>query len=96
MSKQWMCDVWTNVPLTGTRRAALMAVAQAANEQGNCYLRMKELAPLAGVTRPHLQKCIRFLREERWLVSQRVLGQGGTLVYQLNLAKIKRSAREAA
>jgi hypothetical protein len=37
MSERLLQRVWTNFPGGGSRLQVLQAIAEAANEQGNCY-----------------------------------------------------------
>lgn len=94
MSEKVMQLVWTHFPGGGSRLQVLQAVAEAANEQGNCYPSLAQLALAARMSRSSTWRALMCLRQERWIVTDRVLGRGGVLILQINLPKLSRSRRE--
>ena len=95
MSEKLLQRVWTNFPGGGSRLQILQAVAEAANEQGNCYPSLAQLAAAARMSRSNAWRALKRLRQERWIVADRVLGRGGVLILQLNLPKLGRSLRDS-
>ena len=66
----------------------LQAVAEAANEQGNCYPSLAQFAAAARMSRSNAWRTLKHLRQERWIVTNRILGRGGVLILQINLQKL--------
>ena len=93
MSTNLLQAVWSHFPGGGAELPMLLAIAEASNEQGNCYLPLVKLARAARQSRANGHRAISRLRRERWIVTSRMLGKGGQLVYQLNLPKLARSVR---
>ena len=96
MSEKLLRLVWTNFPAGGSRLQVLQAIAEAANEQGNCYPSLTRLALGARMSRSSTWRALRRLRRERWIVTDRVLGRGGVLILQINLPKLAKSGRAKA
>jgi DNA-binding IclR family transcriptional regulator len=71
----------------------LQAIAEAAFDQGNVYLPMARLASLSRLSVSTTFAAVKALRKDRWLVTDRKLGRGGALIYQLNLRLLERSIR---
>lgn len=71
-----MQQVWTNFPDGDSRLQVLQAIAEAANEQGNCYPSLAQLAFAARMSRSSVWRALKRLRRERWIVTDRVLGRG--------------------
>jgi hypothetical protein len=94
MSDKMLLTVWRNCPVGGSALLLLAALAEACNEQGNCYVKLADLAAAARISRKSATLATKLLRDERWIVSSRISGQGGKLVYQLNIPKLNRSQRE--
>jgi hypothetical protein len=94
MSEKLLQRVWTNFPGGGSRLQILLAVAEAANDQGNCYPSLAQLAAAARMSRSSAWRALRRLRQERWVVTDRILGRRGVLILQLDLSLLSRSARE--
>lgn len=93
MSEKLTHQVWTNFPEGGSRLQVLQAIAEAANDQGNCYPALSQLAILARMSRSNVWRSLKRLRKDRWIVTDRVLGRGGVLIIQINLPKLGRSCR---
>jgi hypothetical protein len=93
MSEKLLRLVWTNFPGGGSRLLVLQAVAEAANDQGNCYPSLAQLALAARTSRSNVWRALKRLRQERWVVADRILGRNGVLVLQINLPKLARSTR---
>jgi CTP-dependent riboflavin kinase len=94
MSEKLLQLVWRNFPEGGSRLQVLQAVAEAANEQGNCYPSLAHLAVAARMSRSSAWRALKRLRRERWIVTDRILGRGGVLILQINVPKLGRSCRE--
>ena len=94
MSAALLQLVWERYPQPGARLNVLQAIAEAANEQGNCYVTVTQIGAAARLSRSAAQRAVNQLRDERWIVTSRMLGQGARLVYQLNLPKLTRSCRD--
>lgn len=93
MSKELVDLTWSNFPEGGSKLAILMAIAEASNREGNCGI---PLAKLAGFSRVSLSTAfiaVKALRQERWIVTDRIRGQGGILVMQIAIPKLNRSTR---
>ena len=93
MSDRLLLQVWTKCTEGSSALGLFQAIAESANEQGNCYLPIAYLAAAARMSRKNAFRALRRLREDRWIVTSRILGQGGRLVIQINLPKLARSAR---
>ena len=93
MSDRLLLKVWGRCSEGGSPLALLQAIAEAANEQGNCYLPVADLAAAARMSRENAFRALRRLKADRWVITSRILGQGGTLVFQVNEPKLGRSAR---
>jgi hypothetical protein len=93
MSERLLRLVWTNFPGGGSRLQVLQAVAEAANEQGNCYPSLAQLSLAARMSRSNAWRALKRLRQDRWIVADRILGRRGVLVLQINLPKLDRSTR---
>jgi hypothetical protein len=93
MSDRLLLMVRKQYPEGGVGLNLLEAIAEAANEDGNCYLTMGHLAALARITRGATLTNIAKLRDARWIVTDRIMGKGSKLIYQLNIAKLQRSSR---
>src|SRR5215469_13139197 len=87
--------VWTNFPGGGSRLQVLQAVAEAENEQGNRYPSLAQLAVAARMSRSNAWRTLKRLRQDRWIVADRILGRGGVLILQINIPKLSRSLRES-
>ena len=83
MSEKLTHQVWTNFPEGGSRLQVLQAIAEAANDQGNCYPALSQLAILARMSRSNVWRSLKRLRKDRWIVTDRVLGRGGVLIIQI-------------
>lgn len=93
MGREFVISTWENFPGSGSKLTVLMAIAEAANQAGNTYLAMAEIAGAARVSKSAVEKAVRWLRAERWLVAAPIMGRGNLLAYQLNLPKLQRSVR---
>src|SRR4051794_16945301 len=85
--------VWRNFPGNGAKLNVLQAIAEMANEAGNFYASMQTLAERSRVSPSTVFVAVKALRRDRWIVTDRFLGQGGVLVFQLNLPKLDRANR---
>lgn len=94
MSDVLVVEVWKQYPEGGPVLCVLQALAEASNDRGNCYLTMAQIAAMARVSLRSALRAIQHLRRDRWIVTSRMLGRGATLVYQINLPKLRRSSRE--
>ncbi len=93
MSASFVTTVFARYPGRGASLTVFLALAETANDLGNCYVTLAELAAAARVSRATVGLAVRKLRAGGWVVTSRVFGQGRCLAYQINLAKLKRSVR---
>lgn len=94
MSDRLVCQVWRSFPRGGSTLHVLQALAETCDEGGACWLPLRKLATLARLSPSTAFAAVKALRRERWIVTSRIMGQGGVLVYRLNLPLLMRSARE--
>jgi hypothetical protein len=94
MSDKLICRVWRSFPKGGASLNVLMALAERCNEGGSCWLPLSRLAKLARLSPSTTFAAVNALRKDRWIVTSRMMGQGGMNVYQLNVPLLIRSARE--
>ena len=93
MSAELICLAWTRFLGKGSKLAVLMAIAEACNSQGNGHRHIAELARASRRSQSTVFVSIKWLRKERWIFTDRITGQGGTLIFQINLPKLIRSER---
>ena len=93
MSLTLLHCVWSHFPEGSASLSMMMAIAEAGSEQGNCYVSISTLASASRISRSQANRALKHLREERWVVTNRVLGQGQKHIIQLNLPKLARSSR---
>ena len=93
MSDELIWLAWTNFPGKGSKLAVLMAIAEACNSHGSGHLHIAELAGISRLSPSTVFVSIKALRKERWIFTDRITGQGGTLIFQLNVPKLGRSTR---
>lgn len=96
MSANLILAVWAHYPGGGAELNVLQSIAEASNEQGNCYLSVSELAAGARLSRSSALRAIRKLRSARYIVSSRILGRGGKQINQVNLPLLRRCERPGA
>ena len=73
--------------------SVFQALAELANEQGSCHVQIVQLAINSRRSPSTVSAAIRTLRRERWIVTDRILGRGGVLIFQINLPRLARSRR---
>ena len=93
MSTELTNKVWVHFPGGCSKLAVLMGIAEACNSEGNCGLPLAKLAGFSRVSVSTAFVAVKALRLDRWIVTSRIQGQGGTLVMQINLPKLNRSTR---
>ena len=93
MSTELINKVWLSFPGGGSELAVLMAIAEACNSEGNCGLPLAKLAGFARVSLSTAFVAVKALRVKRWIVTDRILGQGGILVMQIAVQRLSRSTR---
>jgi hypothetical protein len=93
MSDDLIWLAWRNFPGRGSRLAVLMAIAEACNSHGSGHLHIAELAGISRLSPSTVFVSIKALRKERWIFTDRITGQGGTLIFQINGPKLSRSTR---
>jgi hypothetical protein len=84
---------WTNFPGKGSRLAVLTAIAEVCNPHGTGHRHIAELAGMSRLSPSTVFVAIKALRRDRWILTDRVTGQGGTLIFQINVPKLSRSVR---
>jgi hypothetical protein len=93
MSDKLILQVWKNFPVSGASLNVLQAIAEAASDQGSVYLSMAQLASLSRLSVSTTFAAVKALRKDRWIVTSRIMGHGGKLIYQLHLSKLESSIR---
>ena len=93
MSNQLIYMAWTNFPGKGSKLNILMAIAEASNWRGSCHPHIAELAGISRLSKSTVFVAIKQLRRDRWIFTDRITGQGGHLIFQINLPKLQRSIR---
>jgi len=93
MSATLVCAVWDRFPGGGSELSVLQAIAFHANERGSCYVPIASLAKTARVSPSTVSRVLKALRRERWIATDRIMGQGGTLIFQINIPKVLGSER---
>ncbi len=91
MSDRLICHVWKSFPTGGPCRTVMMAIAESASEQGNSARHIRDLAAVCQLSQSTVFVALKALRKERWIITDRVLGQGGTLIFQINTSKLARN-----
>ena len=67
MSNRASTLVWDHAHYTGTRKLVLLALADAANQEGLCWPSMKTIARMAGCSERRAQEHIGVLEEAGWI-----------------------------
>ena len=93
MSQELTQLVWSNFPGKGSELLVLMGIAEVCNSLGNCHPHIEQLATSTRLSSSTVFVAIKALRRGRWIVTDRVTGQGGTLIFQINTQKLARSRR---
>jgi len=70
-----------------------MAIAEGCNSQGNCHPTIAMLAGMSRLSPYTVFAAIKAPRRDRWILTDRVTGQGGFLIFQINIPKLSRSVR---
>lgn len=91
MSDRLICQVWKAYPTGGAARVTFLALAELCDERGSCYAKISQIAEIACTSSSTTCVAIQSLRRSRWIVTDRILGQGGMLIFQLNIPKIERT-----
>jgi hypothetical protein len=94
MSDKLIQQVWKNFPEGGASLNVLLAIAEVANEEGNCHLPIAQLAAGSRLSTSTTFVAVKALRRDRWIVTHRMMGRGGKLIYQFNISKLARSSRQ--
>lgn len=95
MSQELKQLVWSKFPGKGSELVVLMAIAEVCNPFGNCNRHIEELSKIARLSPSTVFVAIKALRRSRWIVTDRMAGRGGTLIFQINTPKLTRSQRAA-
>lgn len=85
--------VFAKFPGGGSKLNVLQALAEFANEEGNCYVQIRRLAGAARLTRTQAQISMQWLRTHKWVISGKVRVIGSPLSYQINIPKLQRAER---
>jgi DNA-binding IclR family transcriptional regulator len=93
MSDKLILQVWKNFPVSGASLNVLQAIAEVASDQGSVCLSMAQLASLSRLSVSTIFAAVKALRKDRWVVTDRIMGRGGVLIYQINLRLLERSIR---
>jgi hypothetical protein len=93
MSDSLIWLVWRNFPGKGGKLAVLTAIAESCNSHGNGHRHIAELAGISRLSKSTVFVAIKALRKDRWIFTDRVTGQGGFLIFQINLPKLNRNVR---
>jgi hypothetical protein len=93
MSDGLVLLTWSNYPGRSSKLAVLTAIAEGCNSQGHCHPHIAELAGISRLSRSTVFIAIKALRKDRWIFTDRVTGQGGFLIFQINVPKLRRSTR---
>lgn len=93
MSDSLRCIVWRNFPGKGAKLSVLMAIAEVCNSFGSGHRHIAELAEISRLSPSTVFISIKALRKDRWIFTDRMTGQGGTLIFQINVPKLSRSTR---
>ena len=91
MSEELIRLVYTNFR-QGSRLAVLMAIAEVCNLHEPDTV-TSQLAGISRLSPSTVFVSIKALRRERWIFTDRITGQGGTLIFQLNVPKLGRGFR---
>ena len=81
MSIKVMSQVWENGPAKTTDRFVLLALADYANDEGQCWPSIAGIARKTCLTERGVQKCIRRLESEGWLEIEVGSGRKNCNVY---------------
>lgn len=87
MSIEVMTWVWRNGPKDPTARLVLLAIADHANDDGDCYPSMAGIAEKACVTERGARGIVRRLEADGWLSTKVGGGRGGKSQYRVLMGR---------
>ena len=88
MSDRLLLNVWERYAGHNGTLLLLLAIAAAANEDGDCDASLADLAFAARTSRTTCLRSFKQLQEENWVTKRRTLGGGGKTILQMNSAKL--------